>query len=66
MTHTLNYLNNVSVGSTSLVIAILVAVPRHQSGKFIFRRTLIQVDDTSVDVIGQSQRQGLPLSLSSE
>jgi hypothetical protein len=66
MTHILNYLNNVSVGSTSLVIAILVAVQRHQSGKFIFHQTLIQVDDTCVDVIGQSQRQGLPLSLSSE
>lgn len=47
----LKYLNNVSVwwhalGTTSLVIAILAAAPKHQSGKFVFRTF---IDGTGVD-----------------
>ena len=55
----LKYLNNVSVwwhalGTTSLVIAILAAAPKHQSGKFVFRTF---IDGTGVDgAAGWSQR----------
>jgi amino acid transporter len=55
----LKYLNNVSVwwhalGTTSLVIAILAAAPKLQSGKFVFRTF---IDGTGVDGgIGWSQR----------
>jgi hypothetical protein len=47
----LKYLNNVSVwwhalGTTSFVITILIAMPKHQSGKFIFRTF---IDSTGVD-----------------
>jgi hypothetical protein len=54
----LKYLNNVSVwwhalGTTSLVIAILAAAPKHQSGKFVFRTF---IDGTGVDGVGWSQR----------
>lgn len=56
--HILKYLNNVSVwwhalGTTSLVIAILAAAPKHQSGKFVFRTF---IDGTGVDgAVGWSQ-----------
>ena len=54
----LKYLNTVSVwwhavGTTSLVIAILAAAPKHQSGKFVFRTF---IDGTGVDGVGWSQR----------
>lgn len=54
----LKYLNNISVwwhalGTTSLVIAILAAAPKHQSDKFVFRTF---IDGTGVDGIGWSQR----------
>ncbi|KAH9051350.1 APC amino acid permease [Lactarius deliciosus] len=54
----LKYLNNVSVwwhalGTTSLVIAILAAAPKHQSGKFVFRTF---IDGTGVDGVGWSER----------
>jgi amino acid transporter len=54
----LKYLNNVSVwwhalGTTSLIIAILAAAPKHQSDKFVFRTF---IDGTGVDGIGWSQR----------
>ena len=55
----LKYLNNVSVwwhalGTTSLVIAILAAAPKLQSGKFVFRTF---IDGTGVDGgIGWSER----------
>ncbi|KAH9172426.1 APC amino acid permease [Lactarius sanguifluus] len=56
--HILKYLNNVSVwwhalGTTSLVIAILAAAPKHQSGKFVFRTF---IDGTGVDGVGWSER----------
>ncbi|EMD35719.1 hypothetical protein CERSUDRAFT_115678 [Gelatoporia subvermispora B] len=49
--HLLKYLNNVSVwwhavGTTALVIAILVKAPTHQSGDFVFRTF---IDGTGVD-----------------
>jgi hypothetical protein len=54
----LKYLNNISVwwhalGTTSVVIAILAAAPKHQSGKFVFRTF---IDGTGVDGVGWSQR----------
>jgi hypothetical protein len=54
----LKYLNNVSiwwhaVGTTSLVIAILAAAPKHQSSKFVFQTF---IDGTGVDGVGWSQR----------
>ncbi|KAH9031042.1 APC amino acid permease [Lactarius pseudohatsudake] len=54
----LKYLNNVSVwwhalGTTSLVIAILAAAPKHQSGTFVFRTF---IDGTGVDGVGWSER----------
>jgi amino acid transporter len=54
----LKYLNNVSiwwhaVGTTSLVIAILAAAPKHQSGRFVFQTF---IDGTGVDGVGWSQR----------
>ncbi|KAI0299995.1 amino acid transporter [Multifurca ochricompacta] len=54
----LKYLNNVSVwwhalGTTGLVIAVLAAAPKHQSGKFVFRTF---IDGTGVDGVGWSQR----------
>jgi len=54
----LKYLNTVSVwwhavGTTSLVIAILAAAPKHQSGKFVFRTF---IDGTGIDGVGWSQR----------
>ena len=54
----LKYLNTVSVwwhalGTTSLVIAILAAAPKHQSGKFVFQTF---IDGTGVDGVGWSQR----------
>jgi hypothetical protein len=54
----LKYLNTVSVwwhaiGTTALVIAILAAAPKHQSGKFVFRTF---IDGTGVDGVGWSQR----------
>ncbi len=56
--HILGYLNNVSVwwhalGTTSLVIAILSAAPKHQSGKFVFRTF---IDGTGIDGVGWSER----------
>jgi len=56
--HILQSLNNVSVwwhalGTTSLVIAILAAAPKHQSAKFVFQTF---IDGTGVDGIGWSQR----------
>ncbi|KAI0251622.1 APC amino acid permease [Lactifluus subvellereus] len=56
--HILKYLNNVSVwwhavGTASLVIAILAAAPKHQSGKFVFRTF---IDGTGLDGVGWSQR----------
>ena len=56
--HILKYLNNVSVwwhalGTTSLVIAILAAAPKHQSAKFVFQTF---IDGTGVNGIGWSQR----------
>jgi len=56
--HILKYLNNVSVwwhalGTTSLVIAILAAAPKHQSAKFVFQTF---IDGTGVDGVGWSQR----------
>ena len=40
--HLLKYINNISVwwhavGTTSVVIAILAAAPKHQSGEFVFK-----------------------------
>jgi amino acid transporter len=54
----LKHLNNVSVwwhalGTTSLVIAILSAAPKHQNGKFVFRTF---IDRTGLDGVGWSQR----------
>ena len=54
----LKYLNNVSVwwhalGTTSLVIAVLAAAPKHQSGKFVFRTF---IDGTGMDGVGWSER----------
>lgn len=54
----LKYLNNVSVwwhalGTTSLVIAILAAAPKHQSGKFVFQTF---IDGTGVNGVGWSER----------
>jgi hypothetical protein len=56
--HIRKYLNNVSVwwhvlGTTSIIIAILAAAPKHQSGKFVFRTF---IDSTGVDGVGWSQR----------
>lgn len=56
--HILRYLNNVSImwhaiGTISVVIAILVKAPTHQSGSFVFTTF---VDQTGVDGIGWSQR----------
>ncbi|KAI9452252.1 APC amino acid permease [Russula earlei] len=54
----LKYLNNISIwwhalGTTSLVIAVLSAAPKHQSGKFVFRTF---IDGTGADGVGWSQR----------
>ena len=54
----LKYLNNVSVwwhalGTTSLVIAVLAAAPKHQSSEFVFRTF---IDGTGVDGVGWSER----------
>ncbi|KIP02622.1 hypothetical protein PHLGIDRAFT_286070 [Phlebiopsis gigantea 11061_1 CR5-6] len=56
--HLLRYLNNISVwwhavGTTALVIAILVKAPTHQSGKFVFQTF---IDGTGVDGVGWSVR----------
>jgi amino acid transporter len=56
--HVRKYMNSVSVwwhvlGTTAIVIAILAAAPKHQSGKFVFRTF---IDNTGVDGIGWSQR----------
>jgi len=56
--HILRYLNNVSImwhalGTISLVIAVLAAAPKHQSGAFVFTTF---VDQTGVNGIGWSQR----------
>jgi hypothetical protein len=47
----LEYLKNVSVGwhalgTTSLIISILAAAPKHQSGRLVFRTS---IDDIGVD-----------------
>jgi len=42
-----------ALSTTSLAIAILVAAPKHQSGKFVFRTF---IDSTGVGGIGWSQR----------
>jgi len=54
----LKYLNNISVwwhalGTTSLVIAVLAAAPKHQSAKFVFQTF---IDRTGQDGVGWSQR----------
>ena len=57
--HIRKYLNTVSVwwhilGTTSIIIAILTAAPKHQSGKFVFRTF---IDGTGVDgAVGWSTR----------
>ena len=57
--HIRKYLNTVSVwwhilGTTSIIIAILAAAPKHQSGKFVFRTF---IDGTGVDgAVGWSTR----------
>ncbi|TCD61883.1 hypothetical protein EIP91_007787, partial [Steccherinum ochraceum] len=56
--HLLKYLNTISVwwhavGTTAVVIAILAAAPKHQSGEFVFR-TLI--DNTGLDGVGWGDR----------
>ncbi|KAI9452251.1 APC amino acid permease [Russula earlei] len=56
--HVLKYLSIISVwwnslGTISLLIAILTAAPKHQSGKFVFRTF---IDGTGVDGVGWSQR----------
>jgi hypothetical protein len=56
--HIRKYMNAVSVwwhviGTTSIIVAILAAAPKHQSGKFVFRTF---IDSTGVDGIGWSQR----------
>jgi hypothetical protein len=54
----LKYLNNISVwwhalGTTSIVIAVLAAAPKHQSAKFVFQTF---IDHTGEDGVGWSQR----------
>ncbi|KAH9984369.1 APC amino acid permease [Russula vinacea] len=56
--HIRKYMNTASVwwhvfGTTSIIVAILAAAPKHQSGKFVFRTF---IDSTGVDGIGWSQR----------
>jgi len=56
--HLLKYINNVSVfwhaiGTTALVIAILVKAPTHQSARFVFTQF---IDGTGVDGVGWGQR----------
>jgi amino acid transporter len=56
--HIRKHLNNVSVwwhilGTTTIIIAILAAAPKHQSEKFVFRTF---IDDTGVGGVGWSQR----------
>lgn len=56
--HSLKYLNNISVwwhavGTVSLVIAILVKAPTHQSGSYVFTQF---IDGTGVDGPGWSER----------
>ena len=56
--HIRKYMNSVSVwwhilGTTAIIIAILAAAPKHQSGKFVFRTF---IDRTSIEGIGWSQR----------
>jgi amino acid transporter len=54
----LKYINNVSVwwhalGTTSLVMAVLIAAPHHQSSEFVFRTF---TDGTGLAGVGWSQR----------
>jgi hypothetical protein len=56
--HIRKYMNNVSVwwhvlGTTAIIIAILAAAPKRQSGEFVFRTF---IDNTGVGGIGWSQR----------
>lgn len=56
--HLLKYLNNVAIfwnalGTTALVIAILAAAPKHQTGYFVFQTF---IDNTGIDGVGWSQR----------
>jgi hypothetical protein len=56
--HIRKHLNNISVwwhilGTTTIIIAILAAAPKHQSEKFVFRTF---IDDTGVGGVGWSQR----------
>ncbi|KZT01961.1 amino acid transporter [Laetiporus sulphureus 93-53] len=56
--HLLKYLNNVAIfwnalGTTALVIAILVTAPKHQTGHFVFQTF---IDNTGIDGMGWSQR----------
>ncbi len=56
--HLLKYINNISIwwhaiGTTAVVIAILVAAPTHQSAKFVFATF---IDNTGVDGVGWGER----------
>ena len=56
--HIRKYLSNLSVwwhvlGTTSIIVAVLAAAPKHQSGEFVFRTF---IDSTGVDGVGWSQR----------